>query len=274
MFMQIKNERENTKYLTLPKSYKGVYPFKIGSTSFIYPDGYAQNVKMLAPYLDEIELLLFESAYTSLPSKNEIKRLSLLSNEFDLSYNIHLPIDIFLGDQDPLLRHHAVETIKKVFDLTAPISPSTHTLHLSYGEADFEKERIKRWQERLYNSIEQLFSTGINSEMISIETLTYPLEWVENILNNFNLSVCIDLGHLMLQQFDMESVFNQYGKRTSIIHLHGVENQKDHLPLDRLSKKKSDIVMGILKRFNGVVSLEVFSYDHLKDSLTYLEKLW
>ncbi len=261
-------------YPTLPKSYKGAFPFKIGSTSFIYPDGYAQNVKMLAPYLDEIELLLFESASDSLPSNHEIKKLSLLSNEFDLSYNIHLPLDIFLGDKTPSIRHHAVETIIKIMELTAPLSPSTCTLHLPYNEADIEKERIKRWQERLYNSIEQLVATGINNEMISIETLAYPLDWVEKIITSFNLSVCIDLGHLIVNRFDMEAVFNKYCKRTSTIHLHGVENHQDHLPLDRLSKRDMDIIVRILKQFSGTVSLEVFTYDHLKTSLQYLKKYW
>ena len=159
-------------------------------------------------------------------------------------------------------------------DLTSSLSPSTYTLHLSYDEKGFETERIKKWRERLYSSIKQFIATGINSKMISIETLTYPMEWVEVILNDFNLSVCIDLGHLMVYGFHMETVFNRYCHRTSIIHLHGVENHKDHLPLNRLSKENLVIVMEILKRFNGVVSLEVFSYSHLKDSLTFLEKLW
>jgi sugar phosphate isomerase/epimerase len=259
---------------TLPKSYKGAFPFKIGSTSFIYSDGYAQNVKMLAPYLDEIELLLFESASDSLPSNHEIKKLSLLSIEFDLTYNVHLPIDISLGTLDPSMRHTAMETIKQVMELTAPLSPSTCTLHLPYDEVDFEKDRIKGWQERLYKSIEQLIATGINGELISIETLAYPLDWVEKIITAFNLSVCIDLGHLIVNRFDMEAVFNKYCKRTSIIHLHGVENHQDHLELDRLSPKQMDIVMRILKRFSGTVSLEVFSYDQLKTSLQYLEKYW
>jgi sugar phosphate isomerase/epimerase len=261
-------------YPALPKSYKGVYPFKIGTTSFIYPAGYAQNVTMLAPYLDEIELLLFESAPDSLPSTNEIKKLLSLSIEFDLTYNIHLPTDISLSDPEPSIRYAAVETLKKVMDLTASLSPSTYTLHLSYDEKGLETERIKKWQDRVYRSVGQFIATDINPETISVETLTYPMEWVENILNDFNLSVCMDLGHLMVYGFDMETMFNRYCDRTPIIHLHGVENHKDHLPLNRLSKEKSKIVRGILKRFTGVVSLEVFSYPHLKDSLPFLEKLW
>ena len=84
-------------YPALPKSYKGLYQFRLGTTSFIYPDHYLPNVKMLGPYLNEIELLLFESAYDSLPSKHEIKELSILAEEFDITYDIHLPIDISLG---------------------------------------------------------------------------------------------------------------------------------------------------------------------------------
>jgi sugar phosphate isomerase/epimerase len=261
-------------YPALPKSYKDVYPFKIGTTSFIYPAGYTQNVTMLAPYVDEIELLLFESAPDSLPSIHEIKKLLSLSKEFDLTYNVHLPIDISLSDPDPSIRHSAIQTFKKVLDLTASLSPSTYTLHLSYDENGAETDRIKKWQDRLYHSLGQFIATGVTPEIISIETLTYPMEWVEHILNHFNLSVCMDLGHLMVYGFDMETVFNRYCHRTSIIHLHGVENHKDHLPLNRLSKERSRIVRGILKRFNGVVSLEVFSYPHLKDSLPFLEKLW
>jgi hypothetical protein len=46
-------------YPALNKSYKGLFPFNIGTTSFIYPDDYVPNVKMLGPYLGNIELLLF-----------------------------------------------------------------------------------------------------------------------------------------------------------------------------------------------------------------------
>ncbi len=256
----------------LSKSYKDEFSFKIGTTSFIYPDGYVQNVKMLAPYLDEIELILFESAPGSLPSIHEVKQLFSLAKEFDLTYNIHLPIDISLGAPEPSIRHFALETIKQVMDLTATLSPSTYTLHLPYEEPGSDNDQIKRWRDRLNNSINKLVSGGINGEMFSIETLDYPLNWVEEILIDFNLSVCIDVGHLILCGFDPETVFNKYKKRTPILHLHGVDNHQDHLPLDRLTKEDAKTVIKMLKQFEGVVSLEVFSFDYLKASLNFLEK--
>jgi adenosylcobalamin phosphodiesterase len=258
----------------LPKSYKGIFPFKIGTTSFIYPDSYVQNVKMLAPYLDEIEMILFESNPNSLPSKHEIKELFALSNQYDVSYNIHLPLDMSLGVKDSSMRHSAIETIKQVMDLTAPLFPKSYTLHLPYGESDFENERVKRWKERTYHSMDTLCSFGFNSRTISIETLNYPLEWVEEILLDFNLSVCMDLGHLILYELDMKDVFDRYKNRTSIIHLHGANDNQDHQPLDLLSKSNLMTILTMLKQFIGIVSIEVFSFDHLNASLKYLESVW
>jgi adenosylcobalamin phosphodiesterase len=62
--------------------------------------------------------------------------------------------------------------------------------------------------------------------------------------------------------------------RTSIIHLHGANKRRDHQPLDLLSKMKLKTILKMLKRFKGVVSIEVFSYDHLNASLKYLENVW
>ncbi|MBW1753844.1 MAG: sugar phosphate isomerase/epimerase, partial [Deltaproteobacteria bacterium] len=133
-------------YPALPKSYKGAYPFKLGTTSFIYPDHITPNIRMLGPYLDEIELLFFESQPAGMPSPQEIKEIRQLAKDFDLTYNIHLPLDISLGAPDPSKRLTAIEIIKQIIDLTAPLAPSTYTLHLPYDEADFDNERIKRWQ--------------------------------------------------------------------------------------------------------------------------------
>ncbi|HDL07956.1 MAG TPA: sugar phosphate isomerase/epimerase [Desulfobacteraceae bacterium] len=262
-------------YPDLPKSYKGVYPFRLGTTSFIYPDNYIPNVKMLGPYIDEIELLFLESgAKESLPSKHEIDELSRLSREFEITYNVHLPVDIFMGDNNFLTRNYAVETVKKVMDLCEPLAPSTYTLHLSIDEKTAKTGCLDEWQKLLYKGMEKLISAGIKSEAVSIENLNYSIDWVERIIDDFNLSVCIDIGHLILYGFDLETVFNKYLDKTTIIHLHGVENGRDHISLDRISEDFIPPLMGILKRFTGVVSLEVFSYNHLDLSLKFLEKCW
>lgn len=259
----------------LAKSCKGTYPFRIGTTSFIYPDHYAPNVKRLGLYLDEIELLIFESAMPgSLPAAGEIKKLASLAKEFNITYNVHLPTDVSFGHPDKKKRYVAVDTIKKVMDLTDVLSPSTCTLHLSYDRSSRDPETVAGWQSLVHESLGNLIDKGLQGRSISIETLDYPFEWVKSIILDFDLSVCLDLGHLMVYGYDMESAFEQYSDRTAVIHLHGVENGQDHIALDRLSGDRMDAVMRILQQFRGTVSLEVFCFEYLKKSLVFLEKNW
>lgn len=55
------------------------------------------------------------------------------------------------------------------------------------------------------------------------------------------------------------------------MHLHGVENGRDHLPLDRLTQPVADTVQRVLSEFKGIVSLEVFAFDALEASLDWLD---
>ncbi len=262
-----------TPYPVLPKSYKHAYPFTLSAPSYIYPESLVPNVKLLAPYTDEIEVLLFESAADSLPTEDEIKTLAMIAEQFDLTYNVHLPTDISLTDNDPSVRQQAVKILQSVIHLTAPLSPSTYTVHLPYDEPSRAEADVKKWQEIAYNSMEQLLnSQSLPARNFSVETLNYPFEWADKIINDFDFSVCIDLGHLILYETDVQAVVDQYAEMTSIIHLHGVENGRDHIALNRLSKTHADLVREILTSFRGVVSLEVFSYHHLAESLTFLEK--
>ncbi len=262
-------------YPSLTKSYKGIYPFKIGTTSFIYPDHYIPNVKMLGPYLDEIELLLFESTGTdALPSKSVIAELSRLAEDFDLTYNVHLPTDISISDQDPMCQIHAVETMIRVIELVYPLSPSALTLHLPYVEEFFTEYAVKSWQDRVHDNLERILSAAVPRDKIAIETLDYSFELVDDIIVELDLKICMDLGHLMVHGYDIRKVFNKYAFRTSIIHLHGFENDHDHLTLEHLPIKLIEPVLRILKRFTGVVSLEIFSFKNLNSSLKFLENYW
>ena len=66
------------------------------------------------------------------------------------------------------------------------------------------------------------------------------------------MTICLDLGHLMVSGCDIVEVFNKYSFKTAVIHLHGVENRDDHKALDRLADKFVEPVVWILKRFTGV----------------------
>jgi adenosylcobalamin phosphodiesterase len=262
-------------YPRLEKSYKRRFPFRIGSPSFIYPADYVPNVKRLGPYLDEIELLLFESAYDgALPSADTVRDLALLAGDLDLTYNVHLPTDVFLGDEDHTVRQTAIDTLLRVIDLTAPLAPTTTTLHLMPSPDAGASSGLGSWQDRLRGSLEKLVSTGADPGKISVETLDYPFAWVDGIVADLGLSVCMDLGHLLVHGYDMPSLFDRHRDRVTIVHLHGVVGKQDHLALDRTHPDALAGIMGVLRGFAGTVSMEVFSFDTLVASLACLEALF
>lgn len=256
---------------SLTKSYKNAYPFRLCTTSFIYPDAYVPNVRMLGPCVDEVELLFFESAPESLPSESELRALADLAGEFDLTYNIHLPTDISPCDADPARARNAAETFRRIIDMTRFLAPTTYTLHLPYDRKSNGEDEVKKWRDDAHKGMTRILAGGVASRTISIETLDYPIDRAAPIISDLDLSVCLDIGHLIIHNFDIRAIFVKHRDRTSIIHLHGAHDGRDHLPLDRLPGGEKEAVMEILKKFSGVVSIEVFRRDYLAASLSFLE---
>ncbi len=263
------------RYPSLTKSFKGMYPFKLGTTSFIYPDHYVPNVKLVGPFVDEIELLLFESGPAeSLMPKSVIEDLAVLSQDLSLTYNIHLPTDISIGDFSAARQQHAVDTLVRIIEQTAPLAPSSYTLHIPFDGDVSDPAIVSRWLGIVGRNLEKMQAAGMPGDLMAVETLDYPLEIIDKILADYNLAVCMDIGHLIIRGSDIQSVFNQYCDKVAIIHLHGVEGHQDHLALDRLSEEWIGPVFEILNKFSGSVSIEVFSFENLSASLNYLERYW
>ncbi|SDU45768.1 cobamide remodeling phosphodiesterase CbiR [Desulfobacula phenolica] len=258
-------------------------PFKLGTTSFIFPDHIIPNVKKLGAFFDEIELLVFESLPEEvLPSKDDVKTLLELSQKLNLTYNIHLPIDVSLTCDNLEKRQKAADMLLKVIDLFAPLEPSTQTLHLEMPQRiktdTGNLKQLKEWEEKTRQGLGALVSGLSNPGIISVETLDYPFSMVETLVEEFKTSVCIDVGHQIKYGHNLLKTFEKHQFRTSIMHLHGVDFSvlpgKDHTALDKLPEKHFRQVQFILENFEGVVSIEVFNLENLNRSLAFLSKIF
>ena len=263
---------QTNRYPPLTKSYKNYYPFKIGTTSFVYPDLYVPNVKMLGPYVDEIELLLFESApVESLLSKSVINDLKHLSRDFQVSYNIHLPTDISISDPSPVRQNQAVEALTRIIERVAPLSPSSHALHVPFSNDVSRVHQVQKWQEMVYRNLKKIVLSGVPPNRIAIETLDYPPRIIAPVVADLDLSICADVGHLILQGAGIQTICSIVRGNVPIIHLHGVRNGRDHCSLDCLPVNLIDPIVAELRRYSGTVSLEVFNLKALTASLKALE---
>ena len=258
-------------------------PFKLGTTSFIFPDHILPNVKKLGLFFDEIELLVFESLSADvLPSKEEVKKLAFLSRELDVTYNIHLPTDVSLSCDSPAKRQQAKDTLLRVMDLFLSLTPGTCTLHLEMPP-DIKQDighqnKVKNWEETTLKSVGSFVSCLPDPGVISIETLDYPFACIEALVKELELSVCIDAGHQIKYGHNLLDTFEKYKAKTPLIHLHGVSFSDhqiiDHTSLDMLPEKYFQQILTVLKNYSGVVSLEVFNLENLNNSLRVLSRIF
>lgn len=255
-------------------SLKHRFPFRLATTSFIYPADYATNIRRLSPWIDEVELLFFESRSDSLPSKEALHELAAMALELDLTYNVHLPLDIDLSLPQKGLQYNSVHRMVDIIKHTALLNPTTFTLHLDCRPTGPTMEDITDWQQRTAAAVADLIDASpVDAGRISIETLNYPPQWFAPIVQEMDLAVCLDVGHILRYEYDLEKVIADYAPRISILHLHGVSQGEDHRSLAWLDQRSRKILVPFLADFTGSVSIEVFSADRLEASLMELKQM-
>jgi sugar phosphate isomerase/epimerase len=256
-------------------SLKGRCPFRLGTTSYILPDAIVPNVRFTGPFVDEVELVLFESRFAdNLPTPKVIEELHGLAREYDLSYNVHLPTDVFLGHPDAGMRRQACDTILRFYGRTLPLRPTLYVLHLENNPPeDTRHVHTSAWQDNLRSSLAYLLERGMERNLLGIENIAYPFLWIYPLIRELNLRICLDVGHLLVQQEELRTYIEAYGEEIAMLHLHGAAGKKDHRSLQEIPSHDWHIISNFLINYRGGVSLEVFSREDLTTSLERMSAL-
>jgi sugar phosphate isomerase/epimerase len=254
------------------------YPFRLGTTSYIIPADILPNVQYLAGKVRDIELVLFEVAdgYNNLPGREQIAQLRNISADNDLTYTIHLPLDLRLAD-DGSPHHASLEKAQRVIDCTRDLDPYAYVLHLDgksvcYGVTP---AAMQGWQEQAIKSLKIVGEWAGGVEKLAVENIEgYPTDFYEPILAQIAVSRTVDVGHLWLDNHDPVAYLRCALPRTRVIHIHGIA-VRDHKSLAHVPSNKLLLVMDELLCANycGVFTIEVFSEDDFLTSYAALEKI-
>lgn len=260
---------------TLLPRLKRQCPFRLATTSYIIPAPILPNLRFLGPYLDEVEIVLFESREESnLPSGAEIEEMSRIGSDLDLSFNIHLPSDLFFGDPDRALRDRFCRTALRFYERTLPLDPTVYILHLDSRRADGTPEEDGHaWLERVRESVEELGRAGMDLRRVAVENLEYPLQRILALVESLQMTFCLDLGHLLRYGYDLESTIARFLKKSSMVHLHGVNGGRDHCGIQWIPQRQWETIKRALKDYSGGVSIEVFSLEDLQPSLSRMQEM-
>lgn len=254
------------------------YPFRLGTTSYIIPDDILPNARYLAGKVQDIELILFEvdDGPNNLPSTEVIDELSLIAQQHDLTYTVHLPLDLKLGD-DNSKQDQSLVKAKRVIDCTRGLDPWAYVLHLDGRSirTSTNAELIKRWQDQSVRALEIVSEWTGSANKLAVENLeTYPLDFIQPVLDRIPVSRCVDIGHLWLDGHDPIPYLQAAMLRTRVIHMHGIA-ERDHRSLAFMPQEKVREVWKELIRANyeGVLTLEIFSEEDFISSLDVIEKI-
>jgi sugar phosphate isomerase/epimerase len=257
--------------------YKKIFPFRLGCTSYVYPEDIIPNVEKMAGVVDNIELILFESPDTAkLPSFADIEKLKGLSEKNNLTYTVHLPIDKKAGALDKTQRKIFLKHIREIILLTESLNPLGYVLHLDGVTRESPASAISGWKENVDEICREIACIpNLDPSKICIENLEFPIEWNINFVELYNFSYCMDIGHFWINRKDWMQVCKDLLRKTKIFHLHGSRNGRAHLSLKEQEPEKLTMLYDhILCEYKNVVTLEVFNSDGIFESLKKVKSTW
>jgi sugar phosphate isomerase/epimerase len=256
-----------------------MYPFRLGTTSYIIPADILTNVRFLAGQVQDIELVLFEvdDGPNNLPSPQVVADLAALAAQHGLTYTVHLPLDLRLG-AGGAESHASMVKARKVIECTRPLDPWAYVLHLDGREVKggADPGRLAEWQRHSVGVLEIAAGWAGGPEKLAVENLeTYPLDFVQPVIERVAVSRCVDIGHLWLDGHDPLPYLRAALPRTRVVHLHGLA-ERDHKSLAHMAPEKLNPVLGTLLAANyaGVLTLEVFGKDDYQSSAAALARSW
>src|SRR5512143_77809 len=156
------------------------YPFHLGTTSYIIPDDILPNARYLAGKVRDIELILFEvdDGPNNLPTSEVIDELLQIASQHDLTYTVHLPLDLKLG-ADGSEHDQSLVKAKRVIECTRGLDLWAYVLHLDGRSVrtSTDANLIEHWQDQSVRALEIVSEWAGGAEKLALENLeTYPLD--------------------------------------------------------------------------------------------------
>ncbi|MBC7233166.1 MAG: sugar phosphate isomerase/epimerase [Chloroflexi bacterium] len=226
-----------------------------------------------------------------------IERLRRLKEERHLHYTVHLPLwSLEPSTPMQMVREGSVDTLVDAVLRLAPLEPEVYVLHAT-GALAAEFSRMKALEAmrplvmglfatQARRSIEQLLErTGLPSRLLAVETVEFPFDLTLGLAEAFDLSMCLDTGHVLAGYTTGVSLFEaleQSLPRLAEVHLHdayrrespdGTVRIADHLPLGAGDLPLGDFLDRLAgSGFSGPVIFEL-TIEETKASLEAIRKL-
>lgn len=263
----------------------GVYPFQLSATSLTIPTlNELDNLEVNRQLgLKEVEITL-EFPH-SLPVPADLKKkMSEYQEKYGFSYTIHLPLSLHMTDVNPSIREASLQTLNHIFAEVEEFAPRAYVLHVSPyfytgGTPLGRPFEVRLHEDRLKATRDSLgrLAQMIDPRKIAVENLFHDLIFQDEFIREFDYSVCMDVGHLLLNKSDVYLFYYKYRERIKVIHLHDVVNGQDHQQLGEPDSALDLPAFFYLLHKDGYknsIVLEQFKLEHIRQSMRAIEAAW
>jgi len=229
-------------------------------------------------------------------NKSVKERLKTIGDANDLTYSVHLPFwSVDASSHIQAIRKASSRTLAESIDSTVELEPKAYVLHATGAlAADIYSQRIKEEQKQaclkifsensrltVEELVDHLTSVGISSRRLALESVKFPFRHSLALANEFDTSICIDVGHILAGysgDVSLREAFYLSRGRIAEVHVHDVLRNvkgsnamvKDHLPLGSGVLSVRELLF-LLKStaFDGPMILEM----KFEDACSSLEEL-
>jgi sugar phosphate isomerase/epimerase len=194
-----------------------------------------------------------------------VAALDRLAGLHDLTYTVHLPLDLRLASGDAW-RHPSMEKARRVIRSTQPLHPWAYVVHLDGTEIENDQPvsaaALSRWRDQATRSLEMIVQEAEAPHLLAVENLEnyHPGAFLP-LLDRLPISLCADVGHfLKAGQLPLPYLW-AHAERIRVVHLHGFRDGRDHQGLNHIPDDlMADLRDWLVKaHYQGVLTLELFT---------------
>lgn len=195
-----------------------------------------ENVRFLAPFVDDIELIVYEyEGQDNYPTPAELAQMAQLAKRFNFGYTVHLPSSLTAHPLCKAWQERALREWRRAVQILAPLEVRAYIWHWESEQFAWQPASdMAAWLDFTEQTAEKfLRSDLVLPEQLCVENLSYDYALIWPLVQRLGLSVCLDVGHAWKSCSGLFPFMAEVWPKVRAIHLHGFNSQtgEDHIGL-------------------------------------------
>lgn len=226
----------------------------IGASGCTINASIIDNVRFLAPFVDDIELIVYEyEGGDNYPTSAELAEMADLAEHFNFGYTVHLPSSLTAHPLDKAWQARALREWRRAVEALSCLQPRAYIWH--WESEQFARQPasdVGSWLNFTKQTAEKFLDSNLVSpELLCVENLSYDYALIWPLVQQLGLSVCLDVGHAWKNYGDLLPFMSEVWPKVGTIHLHGLNSQsgRDHLGLQPENRSNLHKFIGELLDF-------------------------